>query len=75
MKSIHERPDAAPSEEDSATAQEGKSSQARHEMIEACARLCQLLGVPRSIGQIYGLLYLAVKPQSLDDMVAGMGPR
>jgi DNA-binding transcriptional regulator GbsR (MarR family) len=73
MKSIHERPDAAPSEEDSATAQEGKSSQARHEMIEACARLCQLLGVPRSIGQIYGLLYLAVKPQSLDDMVKLLG--
>lgn len=42
-------------------------------MIEACARLCQLLSLPRSTGQIYGLLYLSVTPVSLDDMVELLG--
>lgn len=42
-------------------------------MIEACARLCQLLSLPRSTGQIYGLLYLSTSPISLDDMVELLG--
>ena len=41
-------------------------------MIEACGRLAQLFGLPRSIGQIYGLLYLSVKPLSLDDLVESL---
>ena len=45
-------------------------SKTRHEMIAAGGRLCQLLGLPRSTGQIYGLLYLSTKPLSLDDLVA-----
>jgi len=42
-------------------------------MIEACDRLCQLLGLPRSIGQIYGFLYMSLKPVSLDDLVEFLG--
>lgn len=42
-------------------------------MIEACSRVCQLVGLPRSVGQIYGLLYLSVDPQSLDDMARILG--
>jgi DNA-binding transcriptional regulator GbsR (MarR family) len=42
-------------------------------MIEACGHLSQLLGLPRSTGQIYGLLYLSVKPLSLDQMVELLG--
>ena len=42
---------------------------ARMDMIESAGRLCQLLGLPRSTGQIYGLLYLSAKPLSLDDIV------
>ena len=42
-------------------------------MIEAGGRLFQLLGLPRSTGQIYGLLYLATKPLSLDDIVELIG--
>jgi DNA-binding transcriptional regulator GbsR (MarR family) len=42
-------------------------------MIEACARLCQLLSLPRTTGQIYGLLYLSTAPISLDDMVDLLG--
>jgi DNA-binding transcriptional regulator GbsR (MarR family) len=37
-------------------------------MIDACGRLCQVFGLPRSLGQIYGLLYLAPSPLSLDDI-------
>lgn len=35
--------------------------------------MCQLLGLPRSTGQIYGLLYLSIKPLSLDDIVEMLG--
>jgi DNA-binding transcriptional regulator GbsR (MarR family) len=45
------------------------NSKARKEMVEAAGGLFQLLGLPRSAGQIYGLLYLWDKPLSLDDMV------
>jgi DNA-binding transcriptional regulator GbsR (MarR family) len=43
-------------------------SQARLEMIEAGGRLCQLLGLPRSVGQIYGLLFLSPKALALDEI-------
>lgn len=48
-------------------------SRTRLEMIESAGRLCQLLGLPRSTGQIYGLLYLSPKPLSLDDIVELLG--
>ena len=48
-------------------------SRTRLDMIEAGGRLCQILGLPRSTGQIYGLLYLSPEPLSLDDMVALLG--
>ena len=44
-------------------------SKARKDMVEACGGMFQLLGLSRSAGQIYGLLYLSDKPLSLDDMV------
>lgn len=47
-------------------------SRTRMEMIEAGGRVCQLLGVPRSTGQIYGLLYLASKALSLDDIAESL---
>jgi len=37
-------------------------------MVEAGGRLCQLLGLPRSTGQIFGLLYLSPKALSLDEI-------
>ena len=40
-------------------------TQTRLDMVEACGRLCQILGLPRTTGQIYGLLYLAMEPLSL----------
>jgi len=43
-------------------------SRTRLEMIEICGRICQVFGLPRSLGQIYGLLYLSPGPLSLDDI-------
>jgi HTH-type transcriptional regulator, glycine betaine synthesis regulator len=48
-------------------------SQTRREMIETAGRLYQLLGLPRSTGQIYGLLFFSAVALSLDDMVDLLG--
>ena len=48
-------------------------SRTRLEMIAACGRICQVFGLPRSLGQIYGLLYLAAEPLSLDDIAELLG--
>ena len=48
-------------------------SKSRLEMIEASGRFCQLIGIPRSTGQIYGLLYLSPMPLSLDRIVEFLG--
>ena len=37
-------------------------------MVESTGRLFQMLNLPRSTGQIYGLLYLSARPLSLDDL-------
>lgn len=46
---------------------------ARQEFAEECvelfAEVVQLLGVPRSVGQIYGLLYASPEPLSFSDIV------
>ena len=39
-------------------------SQSRLELIESAGHAAQVLGFPRSIGKIYGLLYLAPQPLS-----------
>ena len=48
-------------------------SKSRHHMVESGARLCQLLGLPRSTGEIYGLLFLSPHPLTLDDMAESLG--
>ena len=48
-------------------------SRTRLEMIEAGGRLCQILGVPRSTGQIYGLLFLSPKALALDEIAELLG--
>ena len=50
-----------------------KLTTTRREMVEAGGRLCQILGLPRSTGQIYGLLYLSPQPLSLNDIVDVLG--
>ena len=39
------------------------------EIIDLFVRLASLLSLPRSLGEIYGLLYLSEEPLSMDDMV------
>lgn len=51
----------------------GGLSKSQLEMIEASARLCQVLGLPRSTGQIYGLLFLSAQPLSLDQTAIALG--
>ena len=48
-------------------------SKTRLELIEACGRICQVFGLPRSLGQIYGLLYLAPEPLSLESIADLLG--
>ena len=48
-------------------------SKAWQEMVEVGGRICQLLGLPRSTGQIYGLLYLSAEPLSLNHMSSMLG--
>ena len=43
-------------------------SKAWQEMVAVGGRICQLLGLPRSMRQIFGLLYLFVEPMSLSKM-------
>lgn len=48
-------------------------SKTRLEMVEVTARLSQRLGLPRSSGQIFGLLYLSSSPLSLDEIAESLG--
>lgn len=48
-------------------------SKAWQEMVELGGRICQVLGLPRSTGQIFGLLYLSTEPLSLDKLSAMLG--
>jgi DNA-binding transcriptional regulator GbsR (MarR family) len=57
---------------DPASNTEPLQSNARRELVEASGSLFQLLGLPRSTGQIYGLLYLSPRPLSLDDLVSAL---
>ena len=45
----------------------------RQEMVMAGGRFSQILGYPKSVGQIYGFLFFAHKPQSLDDIAGELG--
>lgn len=47
----------------------GKLSALETEVIDMFVGLAQALGLPRSMGQIYGLLYLAPQPLAMDQIV------
>lgn len=48
-------------------------SRGQLKFIETAGNMCRRLGLPRSLGQIYGLLFLSAKPLSLDDIVRLLG--
>jgi DNA-binding transcriptional regulator GbsR (MarR family) len=43
------------------------------EFIDLFVRMAQLVGLPRSIGQIYGLIYATPTPLNLDDVMLRLG--
>jgi DNA-binding transcriptional regulator GbsR (MarR family) len=48
-------------------------SRSRLKFIETAGNVCRRLGLPRSLGQIYGLLFFSAEPLSLDDIVRLLG--
>lgn len=46
---------------------------AREEIVEAMADSAELYGTQRSVGRLYGILYFAGEPLSLDDLAAESG--
>ena len=45
-------------------------SRTRQDFISTVGNLCRRLGFPRSVGQIYGLLFFSARPLSLDEIAA-----
>tara|TARA_R110002096_G_scaffold25004_1_gene78607 strand:+ start:771 stop:1280 length:510 start_codon:yes stop_codon:yes gene_type:complete len=48
-------------------------SNLNEEAIEYFVSFVQMLGLPKSIGQIYGLLFVATRPLSMGDVVTSLG--
>ncbi|MCP5527085.1 MAG: hypothetical protein H7A47_09810 [Verrucomicrobiales bacterium] len=49
------------------------NSRTRRDLIQAGGNLCRQAGLPRSLGQIYALLFLSPRPLSLEDMTVALG--
>jgi len=43
------------------------------DVIEICVRISQALGIPRSMGEIFGLIFSSPKPLNFDDVVRSLG--
>lgn len=50
-----------------------KLSPTKHNLADQAGRLFQRVGLPRSMGQIYGLLYMSMEPMSLTDIGHALG--
>jgi len=48
-------------------------SEAQWELIEVCVRVSQMVGMPRSVGEILGFIFCARGPVTFDDIVHGLG--
>ncbi len=48
-------------------------TEVQREMVEICAHIVQQLGLPRSVGQIYGVIYASPRPLAFADVVAYLG--
>ena len=60
------------SSDDSAPDQEG-AGEIQRGVIDLFVRGVRVLGLPKSIGEIYGLLYISSAPLPLDAIVAKLG--
>ena len=52
---------------------ETKENQLELESIDFFVRMMGILGMPRSVGEIYGLLYFSEEPLSMDQIVQKLG--
>jgi DNA-binding transcriptional regulator GbsR (MarR family) len=43
------------------------------DIIDICVRASQAVGIPRSIGEIFGLIFTSPKPVNFDDVVRTLG--
>lgn len=48
-------------------------SEIEQQVVALCADGVRVAGLPKSIGEIYGLLYISREPLALDDLVARLG--
>lgn len=48
-------------------------SQLQTEVIELFVRLSQVLGQPRSLAEIYGLLFISARPLTMEQLIQGVG--
>lgn len=48
-------------------------SEVQWEMIELCVRAAKALGIPKSVGEIFGFIFSAISPVTFDDIVQGLG--
>ncbi|MFC7132591.1 MULTISPECIES: GbsR/MarR family transcriptional regulator [Salinibaculum] len=61
------------SEDSGEGVEEADIEAAREEVIEAMARSAEVYGAKRSYGRLFGILYFAAEPMSLDDLVEESG--
>ncbi|HET6407006.1 MAG TPA: hypothetical protein VFG14_03925 [Chthoniobacteraceae bacterium] len=52
-----------------AVAESGELGALNWAIVDVCVRTVQVLGVPRSIGEIFGLIFTSSRPVSFDDVV------
>lgn len=44
-----------------------------HEVISLFVQICGVLGMPRSVGEIYGLLFISPQPLAMDEIMIRLG--
>jgi DNA-binding transcriptional regulator GbsR (MarR family) len=49
------------------------STDPQWELIQLCVRVTQVLGMPRSVGEIFGFIFTSALPVTFDEIVGGLG--
>ena len=49
------------------------STDPQWELIQLCVRVTQVLGMPRSVGEIFGFIFTSTLPVTFDQIVGGLG--
>lgn len=73
MSSLRHSPDGVPVPATDDVAAERRLSPTQVEVVELCADAVQQLGLSRSVGQIFGVIYSSPQPLAFADVVALLG--